>query len=164
MTCRQINRIEAVLLLAVGIPLMACGIGGCRKSAVEPEPAPVVVEDVPPPPVEPSAPFDASLVVKANELEAKLEGRLLWEAARKCKAREFTSDVEARDWLKARWRKCEENAIRGDESKGIPSLLAAEANALAWPEGGLDQWLDNAAEVWAAEAKASDSSLKGESL
>lgn len=122
-----------------------------------PEPTPVVVDDVPPPPVEPGTPFDTSLVVKANELEAQLEGRLLWEAARKCKAREFASDTEARDWLKERWRKC--------EKKAAADLEAEEQRVMGRkPDQSIESWLDTAAEVWAAEAQASDPSLKGKSL
>lgn len=123
---------------------------GCRR---ERKPAPTPKPDV----IEFTSGFDASLVRKANELEAKLEGRLLWEAARKCKNREFASDTEARDWLKERWRKCEKQAAA--------ELEAAEAKALAWPEGWtLDEWLNNAAHVWADEAIAADPSLKGEPL
>jgi hypothetical protein len=163
------KRANELTFLALCLSLLAFNtLPGCRgrKPAPTPgpEPTPVVVVDIDVKPPE----FDASLVVKANELEAQLEGRVLWEAARKCKAREFASDIEARDWLKSKWNKCEKDAA--DKILG-----PAEQDALGWenvmerngnPDGDkqLGVWLETAAKVWAAEAQASDSSLKGESL
>ena len=118
--------------VAIGIVLSAGGLMGYALGRSH------VPDEVKPKPV-------VGVVATANALEAKLEARVRWEAAKKCRAGEFPKDSDALAWLKDRFPKCQ-----GQANKELMQI--EEATLHPWDAA-------KAADLWEDWAKQGDPSL-----